>query len=525
MKKEKDLYQFYEMADLKETEGIRGRCRKELVEQALAERFPDETIVVTGVKLNETGVYKRKENILNRILGMGRSPKGLPSFCEVQLQHQTGDFFEEIIIWSPLTWNDRFAGTAGGGISTGGFGHLTPADNTIRGWTLPYAIINGFTAATADAGNVDGLKDFMIDPKTRELRIELYENWRVRTTHFMTVFGKAVAEILHNRPVKYSYMNGGSGGGRQSMMEAQEYPDDYDGIWASCPAINWTKFVLNGLWPIAVMNTCKHVLSPKKIRYFTEQVWESVGGKEEYYKLEQKVDFDPNLLVGKKSRAGTITALDAHIMKKIWDGPKKQDGTRLWYGFRPGVVFWNVGIPVGSFYYSLLKKIPKPFFLSITYARWVTQNPKQNFSSITESEFEDLFEKSVEKFENAAGDKSDLSRFAANGGKLIIDHGLNDPLIPVDGTIDYYKHVYKSHGSKEFVDLFCRLYLTPGDGHGNCWGEGPGITESEGMIALMNWVEHGQAPKKLRAVRVNKKSGELLEKDMISPVEDIERWS
>lgn len=52
----------------------------------------------------------------------------------------------------------------------------------------------------------------------------------------MTVFGKAVAQILHDRPVKYAYMNGGSGGGRQSMAEAQEFPEDYDGIWACCPA-------------------------------------------------------------------------------------------------------------------------------------------------------------------------------------------------------------------------------------------------------------------------------------------------
>ena len=72
------------------------------------------------------------------------------------------------------------------------------------------------------------------------------ENWRANATHNMTVFGKAVAEILHERPIQYAYMNGGSGGGRQSMVEAQEFPEDYDGIWASCPAINWTKFLIAG---------------------------------------------------------------------------------------------------------------------------------------------------------------------------------------------------------------------------------------------------------------------------------------
>lgn len=92
----------------------------------------------------------------------------------------------------------------------------------------------------------------------------------------------------------------------------------------------------------------------------------------------------------------------------------------------------------------------------------------------------------------------------------MIDHGLDDPLIPVDGTIDYFDRMCHIHGTKENVDEFCRLYLTPGDGHGNCWGNGPGITESDGMRALIDWVENGQAPSALRVVQVNRRSGEII---------------
>ena len=73
------------------------------------------------------------------------------------------------------------------------------------------------------------------------------------------------------------------------------------------------------------------------------------------------------------------------------------------------------------------------------FARWVTENPKQSFDKITLPEFESLFRASVTKLADAGGSKADLSAFAAIGGKLMIDHGLNDPLIPVDGTVDYYK--------------------------------------------------------------------------------------
>ncbi len=516
--KERDKIHFFVTTELVQTPDIRSRCSALYIEEKLNSKFPEEKIQVLSVSINESGEYSKKTGIIMRLLGMGKPIQGLPPYCEVKLEHKTGKFSEHITVWSPLAWNDRFAGTAGGGISTGGVGHIVAPNNTTRGWTLPFALINGFTAAMVDAGNVKDRTDYAVDSNTRELNWDLIENWRARGTHAMTVFGKAVAEILHERPVRFSYMNGGSGGGRQSMMEAQEFPEDYDGIWAACPAINWTKFVMTGLWPIAVMNSYKHILKQHKIKYFISAVHDSVGGKEAYFRLEQKVEFDPMSLIGQNTKDGPITEQDAIIMKEIWRGPHRKNGEQLWYIFRPGVTFWNVIIPVGAFYYSLIGRKPKPFFLTTGYARWITRNPKQDFSGITIEEFEELFDKSTTLFANAAGDQADLRAFVKAGGKLLIDHGLDDPLIPVDGTIDYYERMCQIHGGKDQVDEFCRLYLTPGDGHGNCWGNGPGITESDGIRALMNWVENGQKPDAMRVVRVNKKSGEIICEQTQAPV-------
>ena len=506
---EKDNIRFWDTAALTDTAGIRKRCDAAYIEAQLRHRFPGETIHLTSVTVNETGSYRSRANLLLKLLS-GLSPiKGLPAYCEVQLDHQTGKFAEQIVVWSPLAWNDRFAGTAGGGTSTGGLQYITAPDNRVRGWNLPFALINGFTAATVDAGNVTGTHDRAVDPQTRELNHDLIENWRARGTHCMTLFGKAVAEILHQRPVLYAYMNGGSGGGRQCMVEAQEFPQDYDGIWASCPAINWSKFVVAGFWPVAVMNSYGHVLTPGKLKYFRDAVHDSVGGKDAYFKLERRVDFDPEALTGRKTKDGPITRMDATVMKEIWNGPRRKDGQSLWYWFRPGLKFWTVGLPVGV-HYSLIGKRPKPFFLVTSYARWVTRDPKQDFSGITMEAFEELFDRSSTLFADAAADNADLRPFARAGGKLIIDHGLDDPLIPVEGTIDYYDRMCRIHGGKEYVDPFCRLYLGPGDGHGTCFGNGPGITESGGMRALVNWVENGQAPGALRVVQIKRLGGKTL---------------
>jgi hypothetical protein len=233
--KERDKIKFFDTSGLVETPDIRSRCSADYLQAQLQSRFPGETIRVVSAAVNETGRYKRKANLILMLLGAGSTIKGLPAFCEVKLEHQTGKFTELITVWSPLAWNDRFTGAAGGGTVTGGSGCITKPNNTSRGTTIPMAICNGFTVATSDGGNPAGRNDWALDPETRALNWDLIENWRAASTHFMTLCGKAVAEILHLRPVRYSYLHGGSGGGRQSMVEAQEFPMDYNGIWASCP--------------------------------------------------------------------------------------------------------------------------------------------------------------------------------------------------------------------------------------------------------------------------------------------------
>ena len=502
---EKDNVKFFDTSTLTETPGIRQRCDPQYLLDALKARFPGEKFTITRAEINETGIYKSKVNPLVKLLWAKTDLEGLPPFCHIEINHKTGSADENIIIWSPLAWNDRFAGTAGGGSSTGSYGHITVPNNVSRGWTIPYALINGFTAAITDAGNEQYGNTWGQDRKTGEIYWDRLENWRARSTHNMTVFGKAVAEILHDRPVKFSYMNGGSGGGRQCMVEAQEYPADYDGIWACCPAINWAKFLIVGFWPQAVMRSYGYPLHPKKLEYFADALQNSVGGAGSYYRLEtHPVVFDPFTLVGHKTKAGTITKTDAEIMRKIWDGPA------YYYGFQPGQKNWNKIIPIGWFYYPLFGKWPKPFPLADIWARWVTGDPKQKFDAITPEKLETLFDASSKKFAACNANNADLRPFAARGGKLMIDHGWDDPLIPTMGTIDYYSRMLKIHGGREAADDFCRLYITPGDNHGNCRGNGPGITQTDGIKALINWVEKGIAPEEIRVVQVHPKTGETI---------------
>ena len=119
---EKGNIHFFDTALLTQTTGILERCNAEYIQHELQKRLPKEKFAVSSVAVNETGKYKAKLHWLIRLLWNNGKVEGLPKYCEVVIEHSTGNETERITVWSPLAWNDRFAGTAGGGTCTGGWG-------------------------------------------------------------------------------------------------------------------------------------------------------------------------------------------------------------------------------------------------------------------------------------------------------------------------------------------------------------------------------------------------------------------
>ncbi len=513
---ERENYLFMDTSGLTDTEDIGRRADDQYILRELNAMFPEERFLSVRVKHYADGTYGKRPNLAERLWGSRTYIEGLPEFYEVEVVHSTGEHTEELTVWSPVKWNGRFAGTAGGGTGIGGKSYLTCPDNTSRGWTVPFAVMNGFSAATMDANNQKGIRDLTLR-KDGSFDWEIYENWCHRSTHDMTVFGKAVTEILHGRKILYSYMNGGSGGGRQSLTEVQRYPEDYDGVWAVCPAINWHQFLLGGFWPVVVMKKYGHFISPEKNRFFLNAVHEAYGGEEKYYHMQERPVFDAESLVGRPFKEGTISSEDAAVMNEIWKGPHRANGEFLWYGYYPGCMNWNVVIPIGTYYYPLFsRKTIRPFILAEYYARWILEDRMFSYKDIDQNKLEELYDRGAEKFPDSFSNDPAIDGFIAHGGKLMIDHGMDDPLIPTEGTLDYYRKLV-AHFGKERLDDFCRLYITPGDNHGNCWGNGPGLTAGDGMKALVDWVEKGVAPDGIRKVRVDRKTLKTLEEDIQYP--------
>ena len=192
-----------------------------------------------------------------------------------------------------------------------------------------------------------------------------------------------------------------------------------------------------------------------------------------------RCDYDPKVLIGTEVGGSTFTEADADVIRKIWEGPRAQDGSFLWYGLSKGA---DLSMLAGA----------RPFPIPMDWVRYfLVQDPKWDVSNLTPAEFERLFRQAVEEYGAVFGtDNPDLSRFRDRGGKIIIMHGQADQLIMTEGTVDYYQRVMERMGGREKVLPFARLFLIPGAGHGN-----GGVVGLDG--AIVHWVEEGVPPDQL----------------------------
>ncbi|MER5433637.1 tannase/feruloyl esterase family alpha/beta hydrolase [Streptomyces sp. NPDC002588] len=376
-------------------------------------------------------------------------------------------------------WNGRFQGVGGGGYA----GVLTPPDAAARA---------GYAAAATDTGHTGSPLSGAWAWSPTGMKQDLITDFAERSVHEMTVKGKAVTRAYYGTAPDHSYWNGCSTGGRQGLMEAQRHPEDYDGILSAAPAINWDRFIPAELWPQVVMRESGHVVSSCTFEAVNKAVVAACDGQDGV--TDGIVDprtcrFDPSKLIGTTTPCGTVTAEDAAVVKKIWQGPRRKNGSFLWYGLTPGTSFAGLA---GST--STGQAAPFPITADwFTY--WLAKNPDFDWRTVTTAGFADWFDRSRTEYHDVIGtDDPDLRAFRDGGGKLVLWHGWADQLIFPQGTIDYYQRVAARMGGLDRTERFARLFMAPGVAH--CSG-GPGAAPVDPLAALVKWVEEGKAPNTL----------------------------
>jgi len=408
-----------------------------------------------------------------------------------------------VTIALPLrNWNGRFQGVGGGGFSAG------PV------YALNQPVAQGFAAGVTDGGHSGGSGSFAYNQLEKRLDWQSIRNFSHIAMHDMTVIGKTLVQEFYGKPAGYSYFVGGSNGGRQAMEEVQRYPEDYDGVMAMCPAVYWNHFLLGFLWPQAVMNDAGNLVSKQKLIAVTQAVieahdWDD-GLVDGVISDPVNCTWDPKAFVGTKVGESVFTEADAAVVRKIWEGPRGYNGRYLWDGMTRGTKLFD---------YAATKGDPltgNPNILGIEWARYfLLQDPGWDAKTITCSEFESLFNQSVDMYSSLyETSETDLSRFRDHGSKLIIAQGLADNMIPPQGIIRYYELLIEEMGGTKATSKFARLFLFPGLDHGF---NGPGAKPGQDTLgALMLWVEEGKAPKYITA-EVKDDAGEVIRRTSIHP--------
>jgi feruloyl esterase len=244
--------------------------------------------------------------------GAGRAAKGgvagpnesLPAFCRVAATlTPTIDSDIKIEVWLPAAgWNGKFQAVGNGGWA-----------GVISYSALADAVREGYAGASTDTGHVGGSGSFALGHP------EKLADFSWRSEHEMTVKGKAIVQAFYGRAARRSYWNGCSTGGRQGLKEAQQFPDDFDGIIAGAPA-NRTPL---GLWNgVAMFKEAGSFVPPGKylaIHQAVLEVCDALDGlKDGLIAAPTRCRFDPQALLCKgPDSPSCLTAPQVEAVRKI----------------------------------------------------------------------------------------------------------------------------------------------------------------------------------------------------------------
>jgi hypothetical protein len=448
-------------------------------------------------------------------------PPGPPvpvAFCRVQI---TVEPQIKIEVWLPpsANWNHRFQAEGGGGYA-GGISYsalaMAVTGNAVTGHFATASTDTGHPAlGTANgqggANGAQGGGGFALNPANDTLNLGLIEDFASRSEHEMTVKAKAVIHAYYGESQKFSYWNGCSTGGRQGWMEAQRFPEDYDGILAGAPAFNWDRFIPAELWPeLAMKLEVGAPVSQPKLNAVNTAAIKACDGLDGV--IDGVIDdprqchFDPHVLQcgapGAPSDGTCLTEQEADAVQQIWRGPRGKRGEFLWFGLEPGTSFAGLANSTAT-----LPPAPLPFPITTDHWRlWIEQDPSFDWRTLDIASFEEGFHDSQQKFHRVIGtDDPHLSGFRHRGGKIITYHGWTDQLIFPRGSINYFERVVDANGGLERVRDFDRLFMVPGMNH--CAGGAGAVNfgqsgvvpvsldpDHDAILALQRWVEKGLAP-------------------------------
>jgi feruloyl esterase len=487
-----------------------------------------------SLTLQHTTITSATDNTTGVFVAPGSPPTtltGLPAFCRVTATlTPTADSAIKIEVWLPeTTWNGRFLGTGGGGFQ----GVITYSE-------LASGIQAGFAATNSDLGTgVSGCNPLYCgsdgnmgnplaiafgDPAAPSTGLfghpERIKDFGYRAIHLMTVRGKEIADAFYRKNASKAYFAGCSTGGQNALMEAQRFPDDYDGILAGAAAFNRTHLHMAGLslWQDTHASAGRFI-QPGQMTLINKAVIAQCVGQDGGANTDQFLTdprdchFDPKVLqcTGGNVPPACLSPDQVTTMRKYYAGTIDPVNGQI---INPGAPRGNETDNVLALGLALQEQLPEAAFDGLFY--WVF-GPSFGYpaSAVNFANFDfhhdvDIVDDQLAAVLNA--DSVDLSAFRRHGGKLVMYHGWADPLIPSQSSINYFNALVGNDGNGfqqvgfgiggnpalQRTQNSTRLFMVPGMFH--CSG-GPGPNTFDALTPLVTWTETGVAPETIVATK------------------------
>jgi poly(3-hydroxybutyrate) depolymerase len=409
----------------------------------------------------------------------------------------------------PQDWNGRYWYQGNGGID----GSVKTALGVLGGGPVTGALLQGFAVISSDAGHNNRKTrgpGFGLDPQARL-------DYGYQAVDKLTPMAKEVIRIAYGKGPDRSYIGGCSNGGRHTLVAAARYPEMFDGFLAGSPGYNLPKAAVANIF--GAQQYKKTATDPKDLSTaFTTQERQTVvnaildkcdaldgatdGMIQDTTACQAKFDFMRDVPTCTGGRNGScLTEAQKQAIAPIFSGATTSDGKPFYASFPfdtglagPGVANWEFVAPIklDSGAVGLIWGVPP-------------QNPKGfdgtdfvlngSIDAMVASVYakNDKFTESAMEFMTPPN-AMDMSRVKARGGKILVYHGVSDPIFSVNDTEAWYNGVQKANGGD--ASDFSRFFRIPGMDHCR---RGPATDQFDAISALVIWVEQGQAPDQIIA--------------------------
>ncbi|HTA43482.1 MAG TPA: tannase/feruloyl esterase family alpha/beta hydrolase [Bryobacteraceae bacterium] len=417
----------------------------------------------------------------------------------------------------PTGWNGRLYMFGNGGWAGESFEAPNRINNRARGLTA------GFVTAATDTGHSAAIEPGASFALNRQKLLD----FGFRSLHVTAEAAKMIARAYYSAGPSKSYYDGCSQGGREGLILAQRFPNDFDAIIAGSPGLDNTgTMVARAYW---MQGLAANPFPASKLGLLANRVYEQCDTKDG---LKDGLIDDPRRCDFKTARdlphcaegndgSDCFTTAQIAALDRIY-GDVMSAGKRVFPGWPVGA---EVAGPNGQSGW-IGQQIPA----ANGPGAWTTfgQNflrfmmPGAKPQDVSNS---DLFARfDIDKDPARIGElrqildakDPDLSAFRRHGGKLLMYYGWADPQLNPMMGVEYYEQVTEKMGAS--TKDFARLYMVPGMFH--CGG-GIGTSVFDAATPLLKWEESGTAPDRIEASRVV--SGKVVRTRPLCPYPQVAR--